>query len=59
MGDKGNIAAKPKPLKAVLVPRPLVPEPPMYSEFPQRGPWCNISRIDGKVIFRASIFILE
>ena len=58
-GDKGNVAAKRKPFKAPLVPRPLVPEPPMYSKFPLWGPWCNISRVDGKVIFRASIFILE
>lgn len=58
-GDKGNVAAKGKPFKAPLVPRPSVPELPMYSKFPLLGPWCNISRVDGKVIFRASIFILE
>ncbi|KAK2548937.1 Serine/threonine-protein kinase Nek4 [Acropora cervicornis] len=50
--DKGNITAKPKTYKAPLVARPLVPEPPMYSKFPQWWPWCNITPFDGKVIFR-------
>ena len=56
-GDKGNLAAKPKPFKAPSAARPSVHEASVYSKFPQRRPGGNINHADGKVLFRASIFI--